>query len=64
MQQLEIKLPHFTVFHHIHYIVWVNFEAIPSKILNAIGSSYRLCRPTAGLIPFALASKACLESFS
>ena len=63
-QQLEIKLPHFTVIHHLHYIAWVKFEAIPSKILSAIGSSYSLCRPTAGLFPFALASKACLGSFS
>ena len=38
-QQLEIRLPHFTVFRHIHQFVWVKFQAIPSKILDVIGVS-------------------------
>ena len=41
-QQLEIKPPHFTIFHHIHHFSWVNSQAILSKILNVIGpSSFR-----------------------
>ena len=32
-QQLEIKPPHFTVFHHIHRFAWVRSQEIPSKIL-------------------------------
>ena len=61
-QQLEIKLPHFTAFHHLHHTAWVKFEVISFKILNAINSS-SLCRPTASLFPFALASISCLGRF-
>ena len=35
-QQLEIKLPHFTVFHHTHCFAWVKSQAIPHKILNVV----------------------------
>ena len=38
-QQLEIKLPHFTVFHRIHRFAWMKSEAISSKILNLIDLS-------------------------
>ena len=38
-QQLEIKLPHFTVFHHIHHFARVKSQAIPSKIPYVTGSS-------------------------
>ena len=35
-QQLKIKPPHFTAFHHLHHFAWVKSQAIPSKILNVI----------------------------
>ena len=35
-QQLKIKLPHFTVFHHPHHFAWVKSQATPLKILNII----------------------------
>ena len=62
-RQLEIKPPHFTVFHHIHHFAWMKSLAIPSKIFNVIILSIVLRRPT-GLLPFALASKACLGRLS
>ena len=34
--QLEIKRPHFTVFHHPHHFAWVKPQGIPPKILNVI----------------------------
>ena len=37
-QQLEIKPPYLTVFHHLHHLAWVKSYAVPSKILNVIGS--------------------------
>ena len=38
-QQLEIKLPHLTVFNHLHHFAWAKSQAIPSRILNVIGPS-------------------------
>ena len=31
-QKLELKPPHFTVFHHLHDFAWVQSQAIPFKI--------------------------------
>ena len=63
-QQLEIKPLHYTVFDPIHHFAWVKSQAIPSKIPNVIDpSSSTAGRPT-GLLPFALADKACLGSLS
>ena len=66
VQQLEIKPPHFTVFHHIHHFTWVKSQAIPSNILNKIGPSRssRSSKLMFFFLPFALASKACLASLS
>ena len=36
---VEIKPPHFAVFHHLHQVAWVKSQAILSKILNVIGPS-------------------------
>ena len=60
-QQLEIKPPHYKVFHLLHYLALVKSEAIPSKILNVIGQT-SLDHPT-DFLPFALASKSCLGIF-
>ena len=38
-QQLKIKVPPFTFFHHLHHFAWVKSQAIPSKILIVIGQS-------------------------
>ena len=38
-QQLEIKLPHFTLLHHIDHIAWIKSQAILFKILNVINQS-------------------------
>ena len=38
-EQLEIKPPHLTVFHHLHHFAWVKSQAVPSKILNVIDPS-------------------------
>ena len=62
-QQLKIKPPHFTVFHHIHHFALVKSQAILFKIHNVIGPSIVLGRPT-GLLPFVLASKAYLGILS
>ena len=37
-QQLEIKPPHFTVFHHLNHFAWKKSQAIPLNILNEIDS--------------------------
>ena len=59
-QQLEIKPPHFIIFHLLHYLALVKSKAILSKFLNVIGQS-SLGHPT-DFLPFALASKSCLGS--
>ena len=62
-QLLEIKPPHFTVFHHLHHFALVKFQAIPSKFLNIIGpSSFRSFNCFFFFLPCALASKACFKS--
>ena len=63
-QQLEIKPPHFTVFHHIHCFALVKFQAISSKILHVIGRLHLVLGYPTGLLLFALASKACLGGLS
>ena len=62
-QQLKIKPPHSTVFHHIYpHFAWVKSQAIPSKILNVIGPSSSKSSNITSLLQFALASKACSGS--